>query len=154
MPLETFQEVFDLNLMASINCAQEAFRLMKSQQPQGGRIINNGSIAAYSPRPLNAAYTISKHAISGLTKAITMDGRAHRVVCSQLDIGNAQTGPEGTDKFAGKLQADGSKRDEPSFDVRLAGQAVVYMANLPLEVNIQNQVSLADYTSSSRARRS
>jgi len=126
----------DTNLTGSFLCAQEAFRVMKSQSPQGGRIINNGSISAHVPRPHAVGYTATKHAITGLTKSISLEGRAYRIACGQVDIGNAMT-----DLSAGigrgALQADGSALVEPMMDVRHAADAVVYMAGLPLDANVQ-----------------
>jgi NAD(P)-dependent dehydrogenase (short-subunit alcohol dehydrogenase family) len=134
--LEHWQMSVDTNLTGSFLCAQEAFRVMKSQSPQGGRIINNGSISAHVPRPHAVGYTATKHAITGLTKSISLEGRAHGIACGQVDIGNAVT-----DLSAGigrgALQADGSVRVEPMMDVRHAADAVVYMAGLPLDANVQ-----------------
>ncbi|ORX38988.1 short-chain dehydrogenase/reductase SDR [Kockovaella imperatae] len=141
IPLDTFQEVLDLNVTSAFFCAQEAFKLMREQEPQGGRIINNGSISAYAPRPLGAAYTISKHAISGLTKSIALEGREHNIACSQIDIGNAYTSLSSSG--SGQLQADGTTRVEAGFDVKHVGDALVYMAELPLEVNILSQTIMA-----------
>jgi NAD(P)-dependent dehydrogenase (short-subunit alcohol dehydrogenase family) len=134
--LEQWQAVVDTNLTGSFLCAREAFRVMKEQRPQGGRIINNGSVSAQVPRPHAVAYTASKHAITGLTKAISLEGRAYNIACGQIDIGNAATGP--SEVFStGVLQADGSIRSEPRFDVRHVSDAVLYMADLPLEANVQ-----------------
>jgi NAD(P)-dependent dehydrogenase (short-subunit alcohol dehydrogenase family) len=134
--LEQWRTSVDTNLTGSFLCAQEAFRVMKSQSPQGGRIINNGSISAHVPRPHAVGYTATKHAITGLTKAISLEGRPYRIACGQVDIGNAVT-----DLSAGigqgALQADGSVRVEPMMDVRHAADAVVYMAGLPLDANVQ-----------------
>jgi len=122
--------------------AQQAIRLMKSQQPRGGRIINNGSISAHSPRPNSAAYTATKHAITGLTKSISLDGRKHDIACGQIDIGNAAT--EMTERMtAGVLQADGKLAPEPRMDVKLVAEAVVYMASLPLDANVQFMTVMA-----------
>lgn len=132
---EQWQRVVDINLSGVFYCCQEAIRLMKTQVPKGGRIINNGSISAHTPRPMSAPYTATKHAISGLTKAIALDGRAHNIACSQIDIGNAAT--EMTDSFAeGIIQPDGQKRPEPRMDVEHVANAVLYMANLPLDANV------------------
>ncbi len=127
--------VIDVNLHGAFLCAQGAFRLMREQSPQGGRIINNGSISAYTPRPNSAAYTAAKHAVSGLTKSIALDGRKYDIACGQIDIGNAAT--DMTARMTdGALQADGQLRPEPRVDVKLIADAVVYMASLPLEANV------------------
>lgn len=130
-----WQEAVDVNLTGSFLCAQAAFRLMKSQHPRGGRIINNGSISADAPRPFSAPYTATKHAITGLTKSIALDGRDHDIACSQIDIGNAAT--EMT-KAAddGFLQPYGALVPEPRMDVRHVADAILYMANLPLDANV------------------
>lgn len=136
IPVAAWQRVVDTNLTGAFLCARQAVRLMKAQAPRGGRIINNGSISAHSPRPGSAAYTATKHAITGLTKSISLDGRAHDIACGQIDIGNAAT--ELTAGFAdGMPQADGSVRAEPTFDVRHVADAVLYMASLPLDANVQ-----------------
>ncbi len=140
MPLEEvsferWQEVIATNLTGAFLCTQEAFRLMKAQRPRGGRIINNGSISAHVPRPNSAAYTAAKHAISGLTKSAALDGRAFDIACGQIDIGNADTAMAGQMK-QGVLQASGTMRAEPTFDVKHVAQAVVQLAALPLEVNV------------------
>jgi NAD(P)-dependent dehydrogenase (short-subunit alcohol dehydrogenase family) len=128
--------VVDTNLTGSFLCAREAFALMRAQRPQGGRIINNGSISAHSPRPGSVAYTATKHAITGLTKSISLDGRPFSIACGQLDIGNAAT--EMTTRMAdGVPQADGSVRPEPRFDPRHVADAVLLMAGLPLDTNVQ-----------------
>ncbi|KAH8080886.1 short-chain dehydrogenase/reductase SDR [Filobasidium floriforme] len=137
LPIEKFLSVMSINVTASVLCTKYATRLMKSQQPKGGRIINNGSIAAYSPRPDAAAYTISKHAISGLTKSTSLDGRKYDIACCQLDIGNAAT-EMGGGAANGVTQADGSKKPEPVFDVQQVGDAIVFMAGLPLGANAFN----------------
>ena len=132
---DQWSSVVGVNLTGSFLCAQEAMRMMKTQNPKGGRIINNGSISAYTPRPNSAPYTCTKHAISGLTKCISLDGRPHDIACSQIDIGNAAT--ELTERMAsGILQADGSKKVEPRMDVKHVADAVVFIANLPLEANV------------------
>ena len=147
IPLEdlTFEQwsaVVAVNLTGAFLCAQQAIRLMKSQQPRGGRIINNGSISAHSPRPNSAPYTATKHAIVGLTKSISLDGRKYDVACGQIDIGNAAT--EMTERMTeGVPQADGTKAPEPRMDVKLVADAVVYMANLPLEANVQFMTVMA-----------
>jgi len=139
---ERWMEVVNVNLTGSFLCAQEAIRLMKSQQPRGGRIINNGSLSAYVPRPNSAPYTATKHAITGLTKCISLDGREHDIACSQLDIGNAVT--EMSDRMAGGVrQANGTTMVEPRMDVRHAADAVVFMANLPLDANVQFMTVMA-----------
>ena len=140
--LELWQQVVDVNLTGCFLCAQEAIRIMKSQTPRGGRIINNGSISAYAPRPHSAPYTATKHAILGLTKAISLDGRAHDIACCQIDIGNADTSMGGRMK-QGVLQADGEMRPEPVIDVAQVASAVVYMASLPLEANAQYMTIMA-----------
>lgn len=133
--LDQWRSVLDTNLTGAFLCAQEAFRAMRDQEPGGGRIINNGSISAHVPRPHAAPYTATKHAITGLTKAIGLDGRAHGIACGQVDVGNA-----GTDMTSamtqGVLQADGSVRAEPTMDSRHVVDAVLYMAGLPLTANV------------------
>jgi NAD(P)-dependent dehydrogenase (short-subunit alcohol dehydrogenase family) len=125
-----------VNLTGSFLCSAAAFRAMRQQTPQGGRIINNGSISAHTPRPGSVAYTATKHAITGLTKSISLDGRPFGIACGQIDIGNAAT--EMTSGIAtGARQADGSVRPEPTFDARHAAEAVRYMAQLPLDTNVQ-----------------
>jgi NAD(P)-dependent dehydrogenase (short-subunit alcohol dehydrogenase family) len=147
IPMEdlTYQQwsaVVAVNLTGAFLCAQEAIRLMKSQQPRGGRIINNGSISAHSPRPNSAPYTATKHAITGLTKSISLDGRKYDIACGQIDIGNAAT--EMTERMtAGVAQADGTKAPEPRMDVKLVAEAVLYMANLPLDANVQFMTVMA-----------
>jgi NAD(P)-dependent dehydrogenase (short-subunit alcohol dehydrogenase family) len=142
LPLEKFKEVVDLNLTAMFNCIQEAIRIMKAQEPRGGRIINNGSISAHAPRPMSVAYTATKHAVTGLTKCVSLDGRKHDIACSQIDIGNALT--ELAARMAkGVPQADGSIRPEPLMDVDHVGRAVLHMANLPLDVNVQFMTIMA-----------
>ena len=134
--IAAWQRVVDTNLTGAFLCARQAVRLMKTQMPRGGRIVNNGSISAHSPRPGSAAYTATKHAITGLTKSISLDGRAHDIACGQIDIGNAAT--ELTSRFGdGVPQANGSIRGEPTFDVRHVADAVLYMASLPLDANVQ-----------------
>ena len=132
---EQWQAVVQTNLTGAFLCTQEAFRLMKSQTPRGGRIINNGSISAHSPRPNSAPYTATKHAISGLTKSAALDGREFDIACGQIDIGNAAT--EMTARMKrGVLQADGRLAPEPTMDVDAVARAVVYMASLPLDTNV------------------
>jgi NAD(P)-dependent dehydrogenase (short-subunit alcohol dehydrogenase family) len=135
LTLEQWRSAVDTNLTGPFLCTQHAFRLMKAQSPRGGRIINNGSISAHAPRPNSAPYTSTKHAITGLTRASSLDGRAHDIAVGQIDIGNAVT--ELTERMAaGVMQADGSVRAEARMDVRHAAAAVVHMANLPLEANV------------------
>ena len=136
LPIETWRAVIDTNLTGAFLMTQGAFRLMKSQAPRGGRIINNGSISAHVPRPLSAAYTASKHAITGLTRATSLDGRAHDIACGQIDIGNAATDMAGP-MITGTLQADGSVATEPTLDLDHVARAIVYMASLPLDANVQ-----------------
>jgi NAD(P)-dependent dehydrogenase (short-subunit alcohol dehydrogenase family) len=131
-----WQAVIQTNLTGAFLCAQAAFRIMKSQTPRGGRIINNGSTSAHVPRPNSAPYTASKHALTGLTRSISLDGRAHDIACGQIDIGNAGTVMAERMK-AGVLQADLSVKPEPIFDVEYAAQSIVYMASLPLAANVQ-----------------
>ena len=132
---EQWKAVIDTNLTGAFLCTQAAFRLMKSQQPRGGRIINNGSISATTPRPRMVAYTASKHAISGLTKTTSLEGREHDIACGQIDIGNTATALA-TPMAHGTLQADMSLKSEPTFEVKHVADAVVYMAGLPLDVNV------------------
>jgi NAD(P)-dependent dehydrogenase (short-subunit alcohol dehydrogenase family) len=136
MPLDQWRIVVETNLTGSFLCAQEAFRAMKEQLPQGGRIINNGSISAHVPRPHAIAYTATKHAITGLTKAISLEGRSFNIACGQIDIGNAATDLS-AGLGQGALQPDGSVRAEPMMDVQHAADAVIYMAGLPLDANVQ-----------------
>jgi NAD(P)-dependent dehydrogenase (short-subunit alcohol dehydrogenase family) len=133
---EDWRRTVDANLTGSFLCAQQAVRMMKVQEPRGGRIINNGSISAHSPRPASVAYTATKHAITGLTKSISLDGRAYGVACGQIDIGNAAT--EMTEQMAAGIpQADGSIAVEARFDAEHVASAVLYMAGLPLDTNVQ-----------------
>jgi NAD(P)-dependent dehydrogenase (short-subunit alcohol dehydrogenase family) len=135
LPYEQWQAVVQTNLTGAFLCTQEAFRIMKRQSPRGGRIINNGSISAHTPRPNSAPYTATKHAISGLTKSTALDGRAFDIACGQIDIGNA--GTEMTARMQrGVLQADGRIAPEPTFDVEAVARAVIYMASLPLDTNV------------------
>jgi len=132
---EQWSAVVGVNLTGAFLCAQEAIKIMKAQDPRGGRIINNGSISAHTPRPNSAPYTATKHAITGLTKSISLDGRKYNIACGQIDIGNAAT--EITERMkAGVPQADGSTMVEPRMDVRHVAEAVVYMASLPLDANV------------------
>jgi NAD(P)-dependent dehydrogenase (short-subunit alcohol dehydrogenase family) len=135
LPYEKWKAVVDINLNGAFLCTQEAFRLMKSQTPRGGRIINNGSLSAYAPRPLSAAYTATKHAITGLTKSTSLDGRPYDIACGQIDIGNAATALTAQTEI-GALQANGSMAPEQRMDLQHVGDAVVYMASLPLEANV------------------
>jgi NAD(P)-dependent dehydrogenase (short-subunit alcohol dehydrogenase family) len=137
-----WRAVVDTNLTGSFLCARAAFALMKSQSPRGGRIINNGSISAHVPRPFTAPYTSTKHAITGLTKSLSLDGRAHDIACGQIDIGNAAT--DMTEKMAqGILQPNGQVVVEPRMDVEDVARAVVYMASLPLSANVLNMTVMA-----------
>ncbi|HUO65323.1 MAG TPA: SDR family oxidoreductase [Terriglobales bacterium] len=136
LPLEKWKAVVDTNLTGAFVCTQEAIKIMKSQQPRGGRIINNGSISAHAPRPNSVAYTATKHAMTGLTKSTSLDGRKYDIACGQIDIGNAAT--EMTERMKkGVPQANGSVEVEPTMDVQNVARAVVYMASLPLDANVQ-----------------
>jgi NAD(P)-dependent dehydrogenase (short-subunit alcohol dehydrogenase family) len=137
LSLAQWQAVVNTNLTAPFLCTQHAFRIMKDQTPRGGRIINNGSISAHAPRPFSAAYTSTKHAITGLTKASNLDGRAYDIAVGQVDIGNAATPM--TDRMVngpGVLQPDGTSKQEPRMDAKAVGDAVAYMAGLPLDANV------------------
>nr|MBI1232668.1 SDR family NAD(P)-dependent oxidoreductase [Cytophagales bacterium] len=135
LPLEAWKQVFDTNVTGAFLCTQEAFKLMKSQDPMGGRIINNGSISAHVPRPFAAPYTASKHAVTGLTKATSLEGRPFHITCGQIDIGNASSAM--TQKIeTGTPQADGSLKVEPTMSVEDVGRTVVFMANLPIDTNV------------------
>lgn len=137
-----WNQVLSVNLSGAFLCAQGAVRMMKSQDPRGGRIINNGSISAHAPRPNSVPYTATKHAITGLTKCISLDGRAHDIACGQIDIGNTLT--DLSARFqTGTVQANGEMRVEPTFDVKHVADAVVYMASLPLEANVQFMTIMA-----------
>ena len=139
---DTWQNVVNTNLTGSFLCAQGAFKMMKDQTPQGGRIINNGSISAHAPRPNSAPYTSTKHAITGLTKSISLDGRKHNIACGQIDIGNALT--ELSAKMSqGILQANGEIAIEPMMDANEVADAVVHMAGLPLSTNVQFMTIMA-----------
>jgi NAD(P)-dependent dehydrogenase (short-subunit alcohol dehydrogenase family) len=143
LELDDWNAAVETNLTGAFLCTQQAVRLMKRQVPRGGRIINNGSISAHVPRPNSAPYTATKHAITGLTKSTSLDGRAFDIACGQIDIGNAATDltePFGT---AGALQPDGSTRLEPTMDVEHVARAVVYMATLPLAANVQSMTVAA-----------
>ena len=142
LSFEQWMTVVNVNLTGAFLCAQEAIKIMKSQQPRGGRIINNGSISAYAPRPNSAPYTATKHAITGLTKCISLDGRNHDIACSQIDIGNAATAL--TERMAaGVPQSNGSTMVEPRMDLKHVADAVLYMASLPLEANVQFMTVMA-----------
>jgi NAD(P)-dependent dehydrogenase (short-subunit alcohol dehydrogenase family) len=136
LSFEQWKKVVDANLTGSFLCAQAAIRMMKEQNPQGGRIINNGSISAHTPRPFSAPYTATKHAITGLTKSISLDGRPFNIACGQIDIGNAAT-PMTQRMQKGVKQANGSVEVEPTMDVAHVGNTIVTMANMPLDANIQ-----------------
>jgi len=142
LEVETWRKMVDTNLNGAFYVAREAFRAMREQNPQGGRIINNGSISAYTPRPGAASYTATKHAITGLTKAISLDGRAFNIACGQIDIGNTATDMT-AQMSSGSLQADGSLRKEPTFNVQHVVDALLYMAGLPLEANVQFMTVMA-----------
>ena len=135
LPLETWRKVVDINLTGMFLCTQEANRMMKSQQPRGGRIINNGSISAHTPRAHAVAYTTTKHGVTGLTKQTALDCRGQDICCGQIDIGNAET-PLTERMVAGVLQPDGTRRPEPRMNADDVGRAVVYMASLPLDTNV------------------
>jgi len=142
LTFEQWKNVVDINLTGVFLCTQAAFRLMKNQSPKGGRIINNGSISAYAPRPFSAPYTATKHAITGLTKATSLDGRVHDIACGQIDIGNAAS--EMTQRMTtGVPQANGTMMVEPRMDVKHVADAVVHMASLPLEANVQFMTVMA-----------
>jgi NAD(P)-dependent dehydrogenase (short-subunit alcohol dehydrogenase family) len=142
LTLEQWNSVVAVNLTGAFLCAQEAIKLMKAQQPQGGRIINNGSLSAHAPRPHSAPYTATKHAMTGLTKCISLDCRKYDIACSQIDIGNAET--EMTERMSsGILQANGTKMEEPRMAVQNVADAVLYMANLPLNANVQFMTLMA-----------
>lgn len=135
LTLDDWNAVVAVNLTGAFLCAQHAFRLMKKQSPPGGRIINNGSISAHTPRPNSAPYTATKHAITGLTKSLALDGRAFGILCGQIDIGNAST-PLTERMASGVLQPNGTTAPEPTMDVRHVAEAVAFMAALPLDVNM------------------
>jgi NAD(P)-dependent dehydrogenase (short-subunit alcohol dehydrogenase family) len=142
MPYETWQQVVNVNLTGSFLCTQEAFKIMKEQDPRGGRIINNGSISAHAPRPNSVAYTSTKHAITGLTKSTSLDGRKYDIACGQIDIGNALT-PLASRMTRGVPQANGEIAVEPTMDVEDVARAVVYMASLSLDTNVQFMTVMA-----------
>ena len=142
IPYEDWMAVVAVNLTGMFLCTQEAFRMMKAQTPMGGRIINNGSVSADRPRPNSAPYTSTKHAVTGLTKSTALDGRKYDIACGQIDIGNAHT--EMTERMGeGVPQADGSIAPEPTMDVQNVGRAIVYMASLPLDANVQFMTVMA-----------
>jgi NAD(P)-dependent dehydrogenase (short-subunit alcohol dehydrogenase family) len=142
LDLAAWNNVVAVNLTGAFLCTREAFRVMRRQQPQGGRIINNGSISAHTPRPRSIAYTATKHAITGLTKSTALDGRPYDIACGQIDIGNAAT-EMASGSAKGTAQPDGSVRAEPLMDVAEVGRAVLYMANLPLDANVATMTVLA-----------
>jgi NADP-dependent 3-hydroxy acid dehydrogenase YdfG len=136
LEIERWQQVVETNLTGSFVCTQEAFKIMKDQDPRGGRIINNGSISAHAPRPDSTAYTSTKHAITGLTKSTSLDGRKYDIACGQIDIGNAAS-PLASRMARGVPQANGDVRPEPLMDVQVVADSILYMANLPLDANVQ-----------------
>ena len=144
LPFEKWQNVVAANLTGTFLCCQEAIRIMKAQTPKGGRIINNGSISAHAPRPMSIAYTATKHAVTGITRTISLDGRKDDIACCQIDIGNAAT--EMTDRMVqgqGVMQANGTYAIEPRMDVKHVASAIVYMASLPLDANVQFMTIMA-----------
>ncbi len=142
LPFDKWQQVVAANLTGTFLCCQEAIRVMKAQTPKGGRIINNGSISAHAPRPMSIAYTATKHGVTGITRTISLDGRKDDIACSQIDIGNAAT--EMTERMAkGVMQANGEMAVEPRMDVRHVASAIVYMASLPLDANVQFMTIMA-----------
>jgi NAD(P)-dependent dehydrogenase (short-subunit alcohol dehydrogenase family) len=142
LSVEQWKAVVDINLTGAFLCAREAFRMMKTQDPRGGRIINNGSISAHAPRPNSAAYTATKHAVTGLTKSIALDGRRYDIACSQIDIGNART-EMAAPMAQGVAQANGQIAVEPLMDLAHVASAVLYMASLPLDTNVQFMTIMA-----------
>ena len=143
LSFEQWTAVVETNLTGAFLCTQAAFRIMKRQTPRGGRIINNGSLSAYVPRPLSAPYVATKHAITGLTRSTSLDGRPYDIACGQIDIGNAATEMTGPMTTTGVLQADGAVEREPTMDVEHVARAVVYMATLPLDANVQFMTVMA-----------
>ena len=143
LELDQWRAVIETNVTGAFLCTQHAFRLMRRQSPRGGRIINNGSISASVPRPLSAPYTAAKHAITGLTRSTSLDGRAYDIACGQIDIGNAATDLTEPMRTTGVLQADGTRALEPTIDVAHVAEAVVYMAGLPLDANVQFMTVMA-----------
>jgi NAD(P)-dependent dehydrogenase (short-subunit alcohol dehydrogenase family) len=142
LELECWNKVLAVNLTGAFLCTREAFRAMRHQQPQGARIINNGSISAHAPRPRSIAYTATKHAVTGRTKSTALDGRAFDIACGQIDIGNAAT-DLGSGAASGTAQADGTVRPEPLMHVAEVGRAVRYMANLPPDANVATMTLMA-----------
>ena len=142
VPVEDWDSLLRVNLSGVFWCIQHAFRIMKAQTPMGGRIINNGSISAHVPRPHAVAYNATKHAVTGLTKSASLEGRKYNIACGQIDIGNAKTNMT-ADLEVGRIQADGSRAVEPSIDVEHVARAVVYMADLPLDANVQFMTIMA-----------
>ncbi len=142
LEFEHWKAVLDTNMTGTFLCTQQAFKIMKAQEPQGGRIINNGSVGAHSPRPNSAPYTSTKHGITGLTKATSLDGRKYNIACGQIDIGNAATEMTGNME-KGVPQANGTRMPEPTMDPEDVARAVVYMASLPLEANVQFMLVMA-----------
>jgi len=142
LTVDQWKDVVNVNLTGAFLCTQHAFRLMKDQQPRGGRIINNGSISAQVPRPNSAPYTATKHAITGLTRSTSLDGRKYDIACGQIDIGNADTEPMAR-VHTGVMQAHGALASEPTMDVKDVARAVVFMAGLPLEANVQFMTVMA-----------
>jgi NAD(P)-dependent dehydrogenase (short-subunit alcohol dehydrogenase family) len=142
LTIEQWRSVVDCNLSGTFYCTQQAFKLMKAQDPRGGRIINNGSISAQAPRPFSAPYTATKHALTGLTKSTSLDGRAYDIACGQIDIGNAETATASRMK-SGVLQAHGEIKSEPMMAVENVVKAVLFMASLPLDANVQFMTVLA-----------
>jgi NAD(P)-dependent dehydrogenase (short-subunit alcohol dehydrogenase family) len=142
LELRHWNRVIDVNVTGSFLCAQRAFRIMKDQSPQGGRIINNGSVSAHSPRPLGSAYTASKHAVTGLTKSLSLDGRPYGIACGQIDIGNAETAMAET-LARGAQQADGRVMPEPIMPLQSVADALLFMAKLPLSSNVQFMTVMA-----------
>lgn len=142
LSVEKWMDVVAVNLTGSFLCARAAFGLMRRQRPQGGRIVNNGSVSSHAPRPFSAPYTATKHAITGLTKALSLDGRAYDIACGQIDIGNAST-PMTERMTRGVPQANGTTMIEPRMDVEVVANAVVHMAGLPLEANVQFMTVMA-----------
>jgi NAD(P)-dependent dehydrogenase (short-subunit alcohol dehydrogenase family) len=142
LSVEQWKAVVDINLTGSFLCAREAFRMMKTQDPRGGRIINNGSISAHAPRPNSVPYTATKHAITGLTKSLALDGRRYDIACSQIDIGNART-EMAAPMAKGVTQANGQIAVEPLMDLAHVASAVLYMASLPLDTNVQFMTIMA-----------
>jgi len=142
LDIQQWRSAVDVNLTGTFLCTQQAFRLMASQEPKGGRIINNGSVSAYAPRPNSAPYTATKHAITGLTKATSLDGRKYDIACGQIDVGNAATAMTAVME-QGVAQADGSVAAEPTMDADHVARAVLYMASLPLDANVQFMTVMA-----------